>query len=675
ESWQEAYEYCRKAVEAGRRAIGDEYPNLVGDFWHNHTTRPYMRAMLALADCLIAGRRQDEAIELFEEMLRLNPEDNQGVRYRLASLLLEEGRDADLKELLDRYQDEESTFWDYSRAILAFRTEGDTEATRRLLERALERDPHVPEYLLDPNRLPTSQSDYFAPGPQSDAKVYAARSVAGWRSTPGAIGWLRKHVSRQGDDGQGEGPERPDPATLLSQAWQLPQEHHEIWQFDVRRASEVFPENDPRHGKWIVLISNVTDDTIHHVDFLAERPKPTAVWTILLEAMLDPIDGDARRPGRIELRRKTFWKSWRWRLETLNIECALVEDLDHVDRISEVVQERMAAETLRFETEEDLQRIAELPQDSEAVWQVGVIPLPTWLNDRGEMRQPWIVLVVEAGRGLVLHQGMEREEPSADFIARTLFQAMLVPADHHPRRPHCVLVRNNDHRIALAPTLERVGVECFVADSTPELDEAVECLAACVSDDENRPALIEIPGIRRQQVASFFEAGAQFYRAQPWRRVPADTVLRVDFDDGNPAPWYGVIIGQAGVSLGLAVYEDPDSLRTLFHTTDEEVALERMEALSMNFGEEFELPFADLEAAEQFGWTIAAPEAYPYLFRVAPGYQVQSPSVQDVIRMDACMRALPQFIASHKERAVISVPLPAEDRPLNVTLQWKRDFF
>ncbi|NOX56140.1 MAG: tetratricopeptide repeat protein [Planctomycetes bacterium] len=675
ESWEEAYRLCQQAVEAGRRAIGNQYEEMVGEFWSYHPTRPYMRAMFALADCLIMGRRQAAAIELLQEMLRLNPNDNQGVRYRLAALLLEEGQDDELKDLLERYPDEDGTFWNYTRAILAFRQKGDTENARKLLRRALKTNPHVPDYLLDPNDLPSSLPDYIVPGSKEDAELYASNAVSGWRSTPGAIAWLRKNVYERSAEPALREPEQRIADIQPWDALQVPQDPHEVWQFDVKRASEIFPGKRWPKGRWVVLVSSVTEDTVHHIGTLDERPKPSNVWPILLEAIVDPTDREPRRPGRIEMRRKMLWKCWHWRLKTLGIECDLVEDLDHVDRISEVFQERMVAETLRVDSEEDYQRIAELPQEVGAAWQVGVVPLPTWLNDDGEMRRPWSVLVIEAGRGLILHQGIQSEEPSSDFILQTVFQAMLAPSDREPRRPQRILVRNNDHRIALAPHLEKIGVECFMSNSMPELDEAIEGLTQFISEGEDRPALIEIPGIRREQVASFFEAAVQFYQTKPWRRVPSDTVIRITFDDGDHAPWYAVIIGQAGVSLGLAVYDDPEKLRGLFHARDEEVALEQMQALSMNFGEKFELPFADLEAAEQFGWPVAAPEAYPYLFRAAPGYQILSPSLRDVIRMDACLRALPEFIDSNEDCKTISVELPAQKRPLGVTFKWEKDFF
>jgi len=51
-----------------------------------------MRARAALAQCLWSLGKHEEAIGHYRELLRLNPSDNQGMRYLLAASLLELGK-------------------------------------------------------------------------------------------------------------------------------------------------------------------------------------------------------------------------------------------------------------------------------------------------------------------------------------------------------------------------------------------------------------------------------------------------------------------------------------------------------------------------------------------------------------------------------------------------------
>ena len=123
---KEAVGLLEQAVAAGERAIGPAaFRDDVGHFWGLLETRPYMRAREGLAHALWGSGRRDDAVGHLQEMLRLNPNDNQGARYTLASWLADLDRDEELGQLLDRY-DEGSTTWVYTRSLLAFRRGGDS---------------------------------------------------------------------------------------------------------------------------------------------------------------------------------------------------------------------------------------------------------------------------------------------------------------------------------------------------------------------------------------------------------------------------------------------------------------------------------------------------------------------------------------------------------------------
>lgn len=190
-SAREEAELYAKGVEAGKRAIGEEaFQECVGRFWGVIETRPYMRARLGLAQALWAMGRKSEAVEHAWDMLRLNPGDNQGIRYVLLSWLLETGGPAE--KLLDQYEDDAAATWQYGRALSAFRTEGDTPRARELLSEALRRNPYVPAYLLGRKRMPRSLPSTVGFGDESEAVDCAAGQGSAWRETPGALEWLRR---------------------------------------------------------------------------------------------------------------------------------------------------------------------------------------------------------------------------------------------------------------------------------------------------------------------------------------------------------------------------------------------------------------------------------------------------------------------------------------------------
>ena len=97
----------------------------------------------------------------YQELLRLNPGDNQGVRYILLPKLLAAGRDLEAARLLKEF-DEESANWAYARALLAFRLSGRSAAADRELRTAARTNPYVPELLCSDAPLP--QPPHYAPG-------------------------------------------------------------------------------------------------------------------------------------------------------------------------------------------------------------------------------------------------------------------------------------------------------------------------------------------------------------------------------------------------------------------------------------------------------------------------------------------------------------------------------
>lgn len=103
----EALKLYEEGVHAGERALGPEaFAEDAGNFWGILETRPYMRARAGVAECLWEMGEAAHAVEHYQELLRLNPGHNQGNRYPLARLLLQEGKNEELGALLKEYEEE-----------------------------------------------------------------------------------------------------------------------------------------------------------------------------------------------------------------------------------------------------------------------------------------------------------------------------------------------------------------------------------------------------------------------------------------------------------------------------------------------------------------------------------------------------------------------------------------
>lgn len=187
----EAHRYYELGVAAGERAIGAEFDTLIGHFWGVTDTRPYMRARAGLGDTLWLLGKREEAIGHYQEMLRLNPRDNQGVRYTLLTWLLTvDDRDGAAALLADYPDDADANFL-YNRVLLLFRRQGASPACRTALREAQKWNPHVVPYLLGEKRLPRRTPATIQMGGDSAAGMYAAGNLDNWHATPGSLDWLR----------------------------------------------------------------------------------------------------------------------------------------------------------------------------------------------------------------------------------------------------------------------------------------------------------------------------------------------------------------------------------------------------------------------------------------------------------------------------------------------------
>jgi tetratricopeptide (TPR) repeat protein len=155
-----------------------------------------MRALEGKASCLWKLKRKEEALNTYYEMLDLNPNDNQGVRYILVDLLLSLNQEEDLDDLIREYKRDPTAIWLYTEALLNFRKNGASTTANRKLTKALEENEHVADYLIGKKRIPGQLPASISFGEESEAVDYAANHLNYWRITTGAIEWLQRQLTK-----------------------------------------------------------------------------------------------------------------------------------------------------------------------------------------------------------------------------------------------------------------------------------------------------------------------------------------------------------------------------------------------------------------------------------------------------------------------------------------------
>jgi tetratricopeptide (TPR) repeat protein len=184
------------AMRAGAAAIGDRFAALRGEFWGHLETRPYMRARLGLAGALRDLGRHDEALAHYRALLELNPGDNQGVRYLLLAALLDRGLNDEAGVLLAEHEDDMQALWPYGRLLWRLRVDRGSPETRAAFDAAIQANPFVLSYLLEPDSIPFDRPPHFALHSRDEA-AYVAEALAGaFAATDGALDWLAAQKGR-----------------------------------------------------------------------------------------------------------------------------------------------------------------------------------------------------------------------------------------------------------------------------------------------------------------------------------------------------------------------------------------------------------------------------------------------------------------------------------------------
>ena len=218
----EANKLYAAGVAAGRRALGEQFfKENTGEFWQAVNTRPFMRALHGLAKTQLALAQPNAAIASLQELLRLNPIDNQGARYSLLPTLITQGQLKQAEKLHADYKEDDAATWQYCRALLTFATEGNTLAARRDIQAALAANRHAAAQLLNSTAdgasggesvgvpptgtsadqpfsagPPLEESEAYDLGSPEEAVICATECAAAWRAVPNALDWLKANTKK-----------------------------------------------------------------------------------------------------------------------------------------------------------------------------------------------------------------------------------------------------------------------------------------------------------------------------------------------------------------------------------------------------------------------------------------------------------------------------------------------
>ena len=188
--------FFEKGIAIGRRIFGGKYlKEHKGMFWGFHETRPFMQCLQQYSDCIYTIGKIEECVAILEEMIELNPNDNQGVRDQLLLYLIQLDEREKFEKYAKQYEHDDLAFSLFNRALFAFKIEGETTNSNKKLKNAIKRNKFIAPKIIT-NRPVSDLPEMYGIGNKDEAQNYVYFAQHIWYQTKGAVTWLKKHSKR-----------------------------------------------------------------------------------------------------------------------------------------------------------------------------------------------------------------------------------------------------------------------------------------------------------------------------------------------------------------------------------------------------------------------------------------------------------------------------------------------
>ena len=184
-------ELLEKAVKAAQNLLKiDHLDTAQPEVFKLKIADQFFGAKYSLSVHLWEIGEKEVAIENAFDILKYSEQDKLMVRSILGNWLLMEQRYTQLKELLEKYEKDNSAAINYSRVALFYKT-NEIKAAESALRRAYKRNPFVVPYIIKQKNIPTALPRMFKFGTEEEAMKYASLGLEAWNDSK-MIQWVKE---------------------------------------------------------------------------------------------------------------------------------------------------------------------------------------------------------------------------------------------------------------------------------------------------------------------------------------------------------------------------------------------------------------------------------------------------------------------------------------------------
>lgn len=296
-----------------------------------------------------------------------------------------------------------------------------------------------------------------------------------------------------------------------------------------------------------------------------------------------------------------------------------------------------------------------LPPRWDETWYIATRTMDIWITPPDHAPyHPDITIIYILDSDVIQAMTISEPDPEPNTIQDLLRQAIYEPSsgvEDHPHRPEKILAENEFLFSSLVEMAEKLDFHITLQSIPALLDEVLDGFTRelSVPADQMIPGLLANEEITPALVKDLFSAAGKFYLAAPWNYLDNLQTLAIQLP-GETSPRIAAVMGYAGMEYGLNIYQSWEDYKTIVHYSDISAGhFPDHDFLIVSFDHAGYLPPDDLEAIQRHSWEVVNQQNYPIPMVFTSQNQLRRPDRQELIYLEAALKAIPVFIKEYLE--------------------------
>lgn len=295
-------------------------------------------------------------------------------------------------------------------------------------------------------------------------------------------------------------------------------------------------------------------------------------------------------------------------------------------------------------------------------WELSVRKARDWVErKKGDLYRPYQLLLTH--EQFIIGTRYFDHFPSVAEVWQEVTRAMRRPMkgagfQHRPKKIHtdqASLVEG------LRLLLDQAAISIELTERLPFLEEAFQALSTDLRRGESDGLGIwKTAGITEPLARRLYELATDFYQLAPWKLLRQEIVIEVRYPS-EAEPRYVVVIGTQGEQFGISINDRLEDLSQMWTEFSPKKSIFKFSWLTLSFETPDYLPFDDLDAAEQYGWSLPGPNTVPWIVRVGGKGDFRRASLQDLLWLEGALSVLIQYFTKDFHLEANGLP-PTEKR-------------